>query len=103
MGLGAQKDRGAVTNAAYALNLRYDKWSSLRSVPGSGRLAASAAAVGSEVFLFGGFIPDINGGQTIVSDVAVYDPIGLRWYRAPDLPIPVRDTVAGVYRDRYIY
>lgn len=103
MGLGADRKLDSVSNAAYALNLRYGKWSTIRSVPGTGRLAAAAVSVGDEIFLLGGFIPDKSGLQLIVPDVAVYDPLGLRWYRAPDLPTPVRDAVAGVYHERYIY
>jgi len=103
MGVGSNKSWDSVKNAAYAFNLRYNKWTTIRSVQGSGRLAAAAVAVGDEVFVMGGFVPDKTGLQTIVADVSVYDPIGLRWYRGPDLLTPVRDAVAGEYRDRYIY
>jgi N-acetylneuraminic acid mutarotase len=103
MGLGASKSWDAVKNAAYAFNTRYNKWTTIRSVQGSGRLAAFAVAVTDEVFVMGGFIPDKTGLQAIVADVSVYDPIGLRWYRGPDLPTAVRDAGAGEYRERYIY
>src|SRR5436190_2754447 len=103
MGLGPSKTPDAIKNAAYALNLRYNKWTTIRSVQGTGRLAASAVAVTNEVFVIGGFVPDKSGLQAIVPDVSVYDPIGLRWYRGPDLPTPVRDAAAGEYRERYIY
>ena len=29
--------------------------------------------------------------------------LGDRWFRGEDIPVPVDDSVAGVYRDRYIY
>jgi N-acetylneuraminic acid mutarotase len=103
MGVGADKSWDAVKNAAYAFNLRYNKWTTVRSVQGSGRLAAVAVAVTDEVFVMGGFVPGKEGLQAIVADVSVYDPIGLRWYRGPDLLTPVRDASAGEYRDRYIY
>ena len=102
-GLGAKKSWDSVTNAAYALNLRYNKWTTIRAIPGTGRVAAAAVAVTDEIFLLGGFVPDQSGLQAVVTDVSVYDPIGLRWYRGPDLPTGVRDAGAGVYRDRYIY
>jgi N-acetylneuraminic acid mutarotase len=41
--------------------------------------------------------------QAIVPDLSIYDPGALKWYRGPDIPSPVRDGVAGVYRDRYVY
>lgn len=103
MGLSSSKKWDAVKNSAYALNLRYGKWTTIRSIQGSGRLGAAAVSVGEEVFVIGGYVPDKSGLQTIVSDVSVYEPIGLRWYRGPDLPTPVRDAIAGEYHDRYVY
>jgi len=103
MGLDSSKKPDAVKNSAYALNLKYNKWTTIRSVQGSGRLGASAAAVGEEVFVIGGFVPDKSGLQAIVADVSVYSPLALRWYRGPDLLTPVRDAVAAEYRERYVY
>jgi N-acetylneuraminic acid mutarotase len=103
MGLGPDKAWSSVTNAANAFNVKYNKWTTIRSVPGSGRLGASAASARLQVFVLGGFVPDKSGLQVIVGDVSVYDPIGLRWYRGPDLPTAVRDAAVGVYRDRFIY
>ena len=103
MGLGSSKSWDAVKNSAYALNLKYGKWTTIRSIQGSGRLGATAVSVGEEVFVMGGYVPDKSGLQAIVADVSVYEPVGLRWYRGPDLPTAVRDAAAGEYRDRYIY
>ena len=103
MGLGPQKDWKAVTNAVYALNVKYNKWTTVRSVPGSGRLGAVAVAVREQILLMGGFVPDNRGMQAIVPDLSIYDPGALKWYRGPDIPTPVRDAIAGVYRDRYVY
>jgi N-acetylneuraminic acid mutarotase len=103
MGLGASKRWDAVKNEAYAFNPRFNKWTTIRSVQGTGRLGAVAASIPDEVFVMGGFVPDKTGLQAIVADVSVYDPIGLKWYRGPDMPTPVRDAMAGEYRDRYIY
>jgi N-acetylneuraminic acid mutarotase len=103
MGLGAKKSWSSVTNAAYALNTKYDKWTAIKPVPGSGRLGAVAVGVKEQIFLFGGYVPDPSGRQAIVSDVSIYEPTALRWYRGAEMPIAVRDAVAGVYRDRYVY
>ena len=46
---------------------------------------------------------DARGGALIVPDVGIYHPSSDRWFRGADLPIPVGDSVVGVYRDRYIY
>ena len=104
MGIGPKKTWDSITNAAYELDLSIGKWSELRPVPGpAGRLAASAVGVREQVFLFGGYVVDGQGGETTVSDVAVYEPIDHRWYRGADIPVPVDDSVIGVYRDRYVY
>lgn len=103
MGLGADKKWNGVSNVANAFNVGYNRWTTIRPVPGPGRLGASAASAREQVFVLGGFVPDERNLQAIVSDVAVYDPIGLRWYRGPDLLSEVRDAAIGVYRDRYIY
>jgi N-acetylneuraminic acid mutarotase len=103
MGIGSKKTWNAVTNAAYALNVKYDTWTTIKPVPGSGRLGAVAAGVKEQVFLMGGYVPDPSGRQAIVSDVSIYEPLPLRWYRGTEMPSAVRDAVAGVYKDRYIY
>jgi N-acetylneuraminic acid mutarotase len=103
MGLGPDRTWNSVSNSAYAFNLKYNKWTTIRSGPGSGRLGAVAASAQDQVFLIGGFVPDQSRLQAVIPDLSIYDPIGLRWYRGPDLPSPVRDAIAGVYHDRYIY
>jgi N-acetylneuraminic acid mutarotase len=103
MGIGPELQWNSVSNASYALNLKYEKWTTVRAAPGSGRLGAVAASAQEQVFLIGGFVPDQGGLEAVIPDLAVYDPIGLRWYRGPDLPTPVRDALAGAAKDRYIY
>jgi N-acetylneuraminic acid mutarotase len=104
MGIGPKKTWDAITNSAYRLDLRTGKWTELRPVPGvAGRLAASAAAFHEQVFIFGGYVVDGQGGETTLSDVNVYVPAEDRYYRGADIPTPVDDSVIGVYRGRYIY
>jgi N-acetylneuraminic acid mutarotase len=104
MGIGPKKTWDAITNSAYRLDLSTGKWTELRPVPGvAGRLAASAAAFHEQVFIFGGYVVDGQGGETTVSDLNVYVPAENRYYRGADIPTPVDDSVIGVYRDRYIY
>lgn len=103
MGLGASRTWNSVSNATYALNAKYDTWTMVKPVPGPGRLGAVAIGLKEQIFLFGGYVPDPSGNETIVSDVSIYEPIPLRWYRGAEMPVGVRDSVAGAYRDRYIY
>jgi N-acetylneuraminic acid mutarotase len=104
MGIGPKKKWDAVSNAVYSLNPDTGEWAEVRPVPGTaGRIAAAATGARDHVFLFGGYVLDAQGGETTVPDVSVYDPLSDRWYRGSDTPVPVDDSVIGVYQDRYIY
>lgn len=104
MGIGPKKTWDAVTGSAYELNPETGKWKELRPVPGvAGRLGASAVALHEQVFIFGGYVIDGQGGETTVPDLNVFVPGENRYYRGKDIPVPVADAVVGVYRDRYIF
>ncbi|MBI1739389.1 MAG: galactose oxidase [Acidobacteriales bacterium] len=104
MGIGPKKTWDAVTNQAFQMELNTGKWTEVRPVPGvAGRLAASAAALHAQVVLLGGYVVDGQGGEITVSDVNIYVPLENRWYRGEDVPVPVDDSVLGVYRDRFLY
>jgi len=104
MGMGAKKTWDAVTNSVFALDLETGKWTEMRAVPGAvGRIGASAIGAGDQIFLFGGYVVDAQGGETTVPDGNVYEAEVGRWYRAADIPVPVDDSVIGIYRERYVY
>jgi N-acetylneuraminic acid mutarotase len=106
MGMGPKKTWDAASNSAYMLDPDADtpKWVEVRSVPGTvGRLAATAVGTREHIFLFGGYVVDAQGGETTLPDVNTYEPLTDRWFRAEDMPVAVDDSVAGAYRDRYIY
>jgi N-acetylneuraminic acid mutarotase len=104
MGIGPKKTWDAITNQTFELSLNTGKWEEKRPVPGvAGRLAASTAYVNDQVFVFGGYVLDGQGGQNTLGDLNVFIPIENRWYHGSDIPVPVDDSVIGVYRDRYIY
>jgi len=104
MGMGAKKSWDAVTNTAFYLDPDWDQWYPLKSVPGTaGRIDASAIGAHGSVFLFGGVVVDDQNRGIVVSDVNIYAPRTQTWFRGSDMPIPVANSVIGVYRDRYIY
>lgn len=104
MGITNGKDWKAVTNAAYSMVAATGKWTELKPVPGmAGRLGAVAVPLGDQIFLFGGYVLDSQGGETTVADVNVYDPTVQKWFRGTDIPDAVSASVAGAYDDRYIY
>jgi N-acetylneuraminic acid mutarotase len=104
MGIGPKKTWDAITTATYELDLATGKWTEEHPVPGvAGRLAASAVALHDQVFIFGGYIVDSQGGEHTVPDLNVFVPAENRYYRGKDMPVPVDDAVVGLYRDRYIF
>ena len=104
MGIGPKKTWDAVTRAGYYLDIDTGKWSLTHPVPGTaGRIAAVAAGARDHIFLFGGYAVDAQGGEITVPDVNVYEPLRDLWFRGADIPVPVDDSVAGVYHDRFIY
>src|SRR6266446_3475710 len=104
MGMGSKKTWDATSNVAYSLDTDTGKWAEVHSVPGTiGRLAAAAAGAREHIFLFGGYVVDGQGGETTLPDVNVYEPLSDRWFRGEDMLVPVDDSVAGVYHDRYVY
>jgi N-acetylneuraminic acid mutarotase len=104
MGIGDKKTWDAITNRAFALNTETGKWTEIRPVPGpAGRLAASAATVKDVIYLLGGYTVDPKGEETSVHSVEVLLPSRGIWYRGTDMPVPLDNSVIGVYRDRYIY
>ncbi|HEY1262288.1 MAG TPA: hypothetical protein VGF06_02125 [Terriglobales bacterium] len=104
MGIGPKKTWDAVSNATYILDAYSGKWGEARPVPGTaGRLGASAVTARDHVFLLGGYVLDSKGAETTLPDVNAYEPDNAIWFRGEDIPVPVSASVAGVYRDRYIY
>jgi N-acetylneuraminic acid mutarotase len=104
MGMGAKKTGDAITNTAFSLETSEGNWSAIHSVPGTaGRIGAMAAGLRDQLYLFGGYVVDAQGGEMVVPDVGAYQPSHDRWFRMADLPKPVADSVIGVYRDRYVY
>lgn len=104
MGMGAGKTWADITRAAYSLELGAGSWTRLPDVPGAaGRIAAVAAGVGGKVYLFGGYSVDAKGAETTWPNVDIYDPATNAWTRGADIPVPVDDSVLGVYLERYIY
>jgi N-acetylneuraminic acid mutarotase len=104
MGIGAKKTTDAITNTAFSLDAKEGNWSAIHAVPGTvGRIGAMATAARDQLYVLGGYVVDGQGRGMVVPDVGSYEPARDRWSREADLPIPVGDSVVGVYRDRYIY
>jgi hypothetical protein len=103
LGLDATKLWSGATNAAYRWDVGSPEgWRPVESVPGPGRLGATAQVVRGKIYLFGGYTVAADGEARSVASVNVYDPASGSWSRGRDIPVPVDDAVSGVWRDSLI-
>ncbi len=101
-GLSTGKTWQDINNFAY----RYtrNKWTQLDMPETSQKvLASTAVSIGAKVYLIGGYTVDANKGEKSMSEIFVLDTINQKWSIATTMPVPVDDTVALVYANRYIY
>ena len=104
MGLGPGKTHTDIVKSAYMLRTGDAVWQQLPDVPvAEGRLAATAVGLNGRVWLFGGYTVAANGNEKSTPEVFAFDPLSLKYMRAPDMPLPVDDAVSFAYLDRYIY
>ena len=103
-GLGAEKDWRAVTNLAQGVTLTQAKSFVVKDIPfKEGRLASNAVTVNNKIYLFGGYTVAKNHEEKSMPDVYRFDPKTETFDLISKMPIPVDDTVALVYKNRYIY
>jgi len=103
-GLSKEKDWRAVTNVAMGIDLKSKKTYFIDNVPfKQGRLASIAVTVNNKVYLFGGYTVSESHAEKSMPDVYQYDPQSREFTLFSQMLIPVDDTVALVYQDRYIY
>ncbi|MDH3647595.1 MAG: galactose oxidase [Gammaproteobacteria bacterium] len=104
MGLRAGKTWRDTSSAAWHLAPGATQWRSLAAVPGGeGRLASTAVAVGKFIYLFGGYTVAEDHTEVSVPLVHALDPVSGFYTQRAAMPVPVDDTVALAYADRYIY
>ncbi|WP_240695201.1 Kelch repeat-containing protein [Corallincola luteus] len=109
MGLGEAKNHTDVHNKGWqlALSQKPDGWQRTPDVPSSlslkGRLASVAATLPGELLLFGGYTVAADHSEISTPDVYSYRPDIKQFEQLADMPVPVDDSVALSYQQRYIY
>lgn len=105
MGMTNPNASGSVTAASYKLiSPGTGSWVSIADAPRlntKAKIAASAVTVRGAVYLIGGYTLGLN--EVTEHRLFRYDAIGDTYAPLADVPVPVDDTVAAVYKDRYIY
>ncbi len=104
MGLDATKTPAGITRRAFAFDTRTRRWTPIHPVPGRlGRIAATAQGVDERVYILGGYTVALDGHEVSVPNVDIYDPQRDRYDAGAPVPVPVDDSVSGIWRDRFIY
>ncbi|MDE2308768.1 MAG: hypothetical protein KGJ97_10830 [Xanthomonadaceae bacterium] len=102
-GLGAGKTRLAIAHDVHAYDIDSGHWRKAGDIPvARGRLGSVAVTVGGRVYLFGGYSVAANGAETTTPGVLRFDPATDRFAGETTMPVPVDDTVALPWRDRWI-
>ena len=117
-GLLAGRDYTDVSNKAFMLQLGNNsdkqlgenKWQTIDNVPIAqpvngltGRLASIATSIGSKAYVFGGYTVAKDHSEVSVPDVYSFDINAQSYQLLPPMPVPVDDSVALTYQNRYIY
>ncbi len=91
-----------ITNNAYVYS--NDSWRKLQihqqTLP---VLASTAVSIGSSIYVIGGYTVNAKGEEKSVPNIFEFDTVNELWKLRTTMPIPVDDTVALVYANRYIY
>jgi N-acetylneuraminic acid mutarotase len=104
LGLSAGRSWQDVASEAWHLPPGSAIWERLSDVPGGeGRLAATAAVVAGNVYVFGGYTVAEDGSERSVGAVYRLDTRQFGWHELAPMPIPVDDAVSVVYQDRFVY
>lgn len=111
MGLKQGKTFQDVHNKAWKIKLSNEpsslSWQEITPVPSSsklkGRLASIAVGIDENVYLFGGYTVASSHDEISTPDTFRYHVPSDTYNKIEPIPVPVDDTVALTYRDRYIY
>jgi hypothetical protein len=103
-GLGSGKSHDDTHAKTYVFDSADSGWREVSEIPGdSGRLAAAAAAVGEQAFVFGGYTVAADGAEVSTRWVHAFDPVTGDYEERQSIPVPVDDAIALSYENRFVY
>lgn len=113
-GLSADKTYQVVHNKALTYHVKNNQWQEISSIPLSisnrklthnlvGRLASVATAIKDIAYIFGGYTVAADHTEISISDVYSYDVVKDKYQLLKPMPVPVDDSVALPYQQKYIY
>ena len=109
-GLGENKKYQDVHNRSYVYSVADQQWREVSPVPIrkpinglTGRLASVATAIDDVAYIFGGYTVAKDHSEVSVPDVFAYHVLTDKYQALTPMPVPVDDSIALPYSNRYIY
>jgi len=105
MGIRNPTARRTITAASYKLTIPGGDWQRIADAPlldGLAKIGASAVTIAGRVYLVGGYAVRPDGREVTEPKLYRYEPTGDRYVDLGPVSSEVDDTVAAVYRDRYL-
>lgn len=109
-GLAANKGYQDVHNYTFAYDVDQNQWIEKSPVPIAqpingllGRLASVATAIDETAYVFGGYTVAKDHSEVSVPDVYAYHVLSDKYQALSPMPVPVDDSIALPYNNRYIY
>jgi len=109
-GLGPMKGYQDVHNHSYVYDVTKNLWHEKSAVPIAkpmngltGRLASVATTINEVAYVFGGYTVAKDHSEVSVPDVYAYHVLTDKYQALTPMPVPVDDSIALPYKNRYIY
>ena len=102
-GLTESKQAKDITSKTFLWRSDTKKWQTLPELPGGGKLASSAVAIKQSFYIIGGYTIADDGTEKSTPEIYKLSYPYQQFQLETKIPIPVDDSVALVYQDRYLY
>ncbi len=91
-----------ITNAAFRWQTSETAWEAIADAPGPPRIAANAVGVAGNLYVIGGYTVSAAGAEVSTDRVDMFNLATDGWEAKEAIPVPIDDTVAVAWQDRYI-
>ncbi len=105
MGITDPSDTATITTESFRIDAGDSNWRRIADAPalrGRGKIGASAVTVAGEVYLIGGYAVVDERTELTEPRLLRYDDADDAWIELAPPPVEVDDTLAAVWRDRWI-
>jgi len=103
-GLTKGKTYKDIISLGFSFNTQTKETKTLAKLPdGLGRLASIAVTINNRILVIGGYTVDKDHSEKSTAEIIEYLPESNSYKIITKMPVPVDDTVALTYKNRYLY